>query len=217
MKVILQRDLPKVGRDGEIVNVADGFARNYLFPRQFAVPATGGALKEHSARAARERERGEKLLSDAQSSASKLEGLSVTILAKVGSGTKLYGSITAQDVADAILKERGVTVDKRRVGLPDPIKTLGTYTVPVRLHSDVSVPVTVDVTTEEELERRRAREAQAAAASAQAAQAAQQAAPPETPAEADTGPSAEGAAEQASGEELPDTVEPVASEVTTEE
>src|SRR5689334_4502516 len=131
MKVILQRDVPKLGRMGEVVNVAGGYARNFLFPRQFAIAATGGAMKEHAARAAREKERGAKTLSDAQSGAGKLQDLVLTLTAKVGSGTKLYGSITAQDVAEAIAKERGVAVDKRRVGLVDPIKTLGTYTIPV--------------------------------------------------------------------------------------
>src|ERR1043165_7837945 len=127
MKVILQRDIPKLGKMGDIVPVKDGYARNYLLPRSLAVAATGGALKEHDARIKREREKDEKNLSKAQSSAEKIEGLSVTILGRVGGGTKLYGSITAQDVAEAIEKERGIAVDKRRVGLVDPIKTLGTY------------------------------------------------------------------------------------------
>jgi large subunit ribosomal protein L9 len=206
MKVILQRDIPKVGKGGEIVTVADGYARNYLFPRDFAVPAAGGALKEHKAREAREKERSAGLLAGAQKDAGKLEGLTLTILAKVGSGTKLYGSITAQDIADEVQKQTGVKVDKRRVGLADPIKTLGSYTIPVRLHSDVSVQVPVLVTTPEELERRKAQEAAAAAAAA--------AAPAETPAEEDTGDSADGAAEESAGASYPDTVEPVASEVT---
>src|SRR5215475_2688806 len=132
MKVILQRDVPKLGKDGEIVNVADGYARNYLFPRQIAVAATGGALREYQARAAREKERGAKALKDAETGAIKLEGLVITVIGKVGSGTKLYGAVTVQDVVDAIQKERGIAVDKRRVGLVDPIKTLGIYSVPVR-------------------------------------------------------------------------------------
>src|SRR5262249_50035562 len=157
------------GKSGEVVAVKDGYGRNYLLPRSLAVPATGGALKEVKARNAREQERGEKLLTGAQKDASKLEGLTLTIIGKVGSGTKLYGAITAQDVAEAIQRERGVTVDKRRVGLVDPIKTLGAYTIPVRLHSDVSIPVVVDVTTEAELERRKVEAAKAEAAAAAAA------------------------------------------------
>src|SRR5437868_7149246 len=181
MKVILQRDVPKLGRMGEVVNVAGGYARNFLLPRQFAVTATGVAMKEHEARINRERERGAKTLTDAQSGAGKLEGLILTLTAKVGGGTKLYGSITAQDVAEAIAKERGVAVDKRRVGLLDPIKTLGTYTIPVRLHSDVSIPVTVEVMTEEQIEKRK--QAQAAAAAAAAANPPAEE-PPAAPAEA---------------------------------
>src|SRR5882724_11088418 len=168
MKVILQRDVPKLGKDGEIVNVADGYARNYLFPRRFAVSATGGALKEFQARATNEKQRGAKLLKEAETGAGKLEGLVITLTGKVGSGTKLYGSVTAQDVADAIKKERGVTIDKRRVGLIDPIETLGSYSIPVRLHSDVSTSVTVEVMTEEQIERRKVEAAKAEVAAAAA-------------------------------------------------
>src|SRR5207244_11652751 len=118
--------------------------------------------KAHQSRMELEKGRSAKQLGDAQSQAEKLQGLSVVIIGKVGTGTKLYGSITAQDVADEIQREKGVSVDKRRIGLVDPIKTLGTYSVPVRLHSDVSVPVTLDVVTEEQLELRK-RQAVAAA------------------------------------------------------
>ena len=168
MKVILQRDVPKLGKDGEIVNVADGYARNYLFPRQVAVAATGGALRAYQARANREKERGSKALEEAETGAGKLEGLVITVVGKVGSGTKLYGSVTAQDIVEAIQQERGVTVDKRRVGLIDPIKTLGTYSVPVRLHTDVSTSITVEVMTEEQIERRKIDAAKAEAAAAAA-------------------------------------------------
>lgn len=175
MKVILQRDVPKVGKGGEIVNVADGYARNYLFPRKYAVPATGGFLKEHQSRAQHAKVIEARLYQVAETAAGKLDGLTVIIKGKVGSGTKLYGSITAQDVSEAIKAATGVEVDKRRVGLVDPIKTLGVYPIPVRLASDISVTVKVDVTTEEELERRarEAAEAEAKAAEAEAAAAAE--------------------------------------------
>ncbi len=155
MKVILQRDIPKVGKHGDVVNVADGFARNYLFPRQLAVSASGGALKAHKSRMDRDKERSAKQLGDAETQAEKLTGLTLILIGKVGTGTKLYGSITANDVAEAIQRERGIAVDKRRVGLVDPIKTLGTYKVPVRLHSDVSIPIIVAVVTEDQVEIRR--------------------------------------------------------------
>ena len=203
MKVILQRDIPKVGRHGEVVNVADGYARNYLFPRQLAVSATGGALKAHQARMERDKERSAKQLGDAQSQADKLQGLSLTIIGKVGAGTKLYGSITAQDVADEIERQTKVTIDKRRVGLVDPIKTLGSYNVPVRLHSDVTVPVIVEVVTEEQLELRR-RQAELAAAQAPVTP------PAETPAEEQTLETADDAAAQSAGQSEEESANPAA-------
>lgn len=156
MKVILQRDIPKLGKGGDIVNVADGYARNYLFPRNYAVPATGGFLKHHEARLEYERKRGIRQHTDAERNAATLADKTVVLTGRVGSGTKLYGSITAQDIAEAIKSQLGVEVDKRRVGLVDPIKSLGTYTVPVRLGHDVTVNVHVEVTTEEELAQRSA-------------------------------------------------------------
>ena len=156
MKVILQRDIPKVGKGGDVVTVADGYARNYLFPRQYAVAATGGALKEHTARVDHEKSKSASLLKGAQSDASKLQDANLIIMSKTGSTGKLYGSITAQDLADLIAKENGVTVDKRRIGLADPIKSLGEYKISVRLHTDVSVNVSVLVTTEEDLAKRKA-------------------------------------------------------------
>jgi large subunit ribosomal protein L9 len=172
MKIILQRDIPKVGKNGEIVNVADGYARNYLFPRQYAVAAVGGALRALETRLALEKTRDGRQLDAAKAGASKLEGKSLTIIAKAGTGTKLYGSITAQDITDRVKSDLGVTVDKRRVGLADPIRSLGAYSVPVRLHSDVTVSIKVDVVTEEELTRRKAAEAKAQAEAAAAAAAA---------------------------------------------
>jgi large subunit ribosomal protein L9 len=220
MKVILQRDVPKLGKDGEIVNVADGYARNYLFPRRFAVSATGGALKEYQARSSREKERGAKLLKEAETGAGKLDGLVITVVGKVGSGTKLYGSITAQDVVDAIQKERGVAVDKRRVGLADPIKTLGTYSVPVRLHSDVSTSVTVEVMTEEQIERRKvdAAKAEAIAAAAPPPVVAEQAEVSEPPAaELEAAEEAPAAALESAEETASPDAGTGESEVTSEE
>lgn len=145
MKVILQQDITKVGREGEVVTVADGYARNYLFPRKLAVEAAGGALKNVQLRQALEERRAERLKAQADRDAATLEGKSVQVPAKAGNGDRLYGSITAQDVADAIQKSLSVSVDKRKVQLLDPIKAIGTFTVPVKLHRDVTVPITVEV------------------------------------------------------------------------
>jgi large subunit ribosomal protein L9 len=226
MKVILQRDVPKLGKGGDIVTVADGYARNYLLPRAYAVTATGGALREHTARADREKSRNANRLQTAQAEAEKLQALNLVIIGKANPGsTKLYGSITSQDVADQIAKETGVVVDKRRVGLLDPIKQLGDYKVPVRLHNDVSVTVPVAVLTEEGLAKRKAAEAAAAEAAARAAAEAPAAdeteeteqtsavtavdespvvtaESAETPAEEDTGEAADGAEAESAGEPL---------------
>ena len=145
MKVILHQDVTKVGKEGEIVTVADGYARNFLFPRKLAVHAVGGALKHLYARQAAEERKAEQLKTQADSNAAALEGKTVQVPAKAGAGDRLYGSITAQDIADAIAKSLGVNIDKRRVQLIDPIKALGSTTVPIKLHRDVTVPITVEV------------------------------------------------------------------------
>lgn len=145
MKVILSKDIAKVGREGEVVEVADGYARNYLLPRGLGVEAAGGALKNVQMRHALEERKAEKMLVQAQAAQTALDGKSVTIRAKTGTGERLYGSITAADVAAAIQADLGVAVDKRKVGLLDPIKAVGTFTVPVKLHRDINVVVTVNV------------------------------------------------------------------------
>lgn len=145
MKVILHKDLVKVGREGEVVTVADGYARNYLFPRQLAVQATANEMKVVERRRALEEKKAAQLKSDADTAAAALEGKTVKVEARAGSGERLYGSITSGDIADAIQKSLNVAVDKRKVQLLDPIRAVGTFTVPVKLHRDVTVPVTVEV------------------------------------------------------------------------
>src|SRR4028119_844293 len=102
MKVILQQDIEKVGKEHEVVTVADGYARNYLFPRSLAVEAAGGALKNLQMRQALEERRTEKPRGQAEPAAAQIEGKKVTVSARAGAGDRLYGSITAQDIADAI-------------------------------------------------------------------------------------------------------------------
>lgn len=148
MKVILLQDIQHTGHQGDVVNVADGFARNYLFPRKLAVEAAGGALKNLEIKHALEQKRDEKILNQAESTREKLADKTVTLHAKSGAG-KLYGRVTAQDIANAIDKELGVKVDKRKVSLVDPIKSLGEYDVPLKLHRDVTVTVKVNVVGQE--------------------------------------------------------------------
>ena len=145
MKVILQQDVLKVGNEGDVVTVADGYARNFLLPRKLAVQSIGGALKNIQLRQALEERRTEKLKAQADQNATALEGKTVRVPAKSGAGDRLYGSITAQDIADAIKNSLSVTVDKRKIHISNPIKALGTFNVPIKLHREVTVPLTIEV------------------------------------------------------------------------
>ncbi len=145
MKVILMQDIADQGKQGEIVNVSDGYARNYLFPRKLAVEAAGGALKNLQIKHALEDRRTEKMLQSAERSADLLRDKTVTLTVRAGENDRLYGRITAADIAEAAQKSLGVALDKRKVGLLDPIKALGEYEVPIKLHRDVTVPLKVTV------------------------------------------------------------------------
>ncbi len=144
MKVILTSDVPKIGKSGELKDVADGYARNFLIPQKLAVPAAGGAYRawQHdiaSREEKRQRERG-----DAEIAANRIASTTLTMGVKVGEGGKLYGSITTQDIADA-LGRRGIAVDKHKVDLDQPLKSLGTYKVAVRVYAGMTPEVTIIV------------------------------------------------------------------------
>lgn len=147
MEVILREDIKTLGRAGQLVRVKPGYARNFLLPQGLAYEATPGNKtrieaegKARAVRLASERAGAERL-------AATLAGLTLTIAAKAGEGERLFGSITAQDVADA-LAAHGQAIDKRKLELEHPIKTVGSHRVPVRLHPDVPAAVTVVVTAE---------------------------------------------------------------------
>ena len=187
MKVILTRDVPTLGKDGEILTVANGYAHNYLFPRQLATVAKAAQLKQHQGRIAREIARGAALLEAAQANAEILKDKQFQIVAKANlKSTRLFGAVTEADVAQAILKETGIEVDKRKISLIDPIKVTGLFNLTAKLHADVVVPFTLDVATAEQLELREkarvlaeekaAAEAAKLAAAEAAAKAAQEAA-----------------------------------------
>ena len=155
MKVILTRDVPQVGKDGEVVLVADGYARNYLFPRQLATVAKGALLKQHQNRLTREIARSAALLTAAQANGEILKDKQFQIVAKANlKSTRLFGAVTEADVAAIILKETGIEVDKRKISLIDPIKVTGVYPLTAKLHPDVVVPFTLDVATAEMVEAR---------------------------------------------------------------
>ena len=147
MEVILRQHVDNLGRRGEIVKVADGYARNYLLPKKLALKATAGN-KQHVERErkifeAREaEERGQ-----AEAMAARLTALTISIARRVGDTEQLYGSVTASDVAE-FLKEKGFEVDRRKLILPEPIKALGEHDVPLKLHREVTVPLKVHVVKE---------------------------------------------------------------------
>jgi large subunit ribosomal protein L9 len=145
MKVVLRRDVKDLGTAGQVKEVADGYARNYLFPRKLAVPATPSALAEVEARekAAARRAAGEER--EAQAIAERVKDEPVRIYPKVGEQGRLYGSVTAADVADALASQLGQPVDKRKIDLEEPIRTLGEYQVPYRLTRNVTAMLTVVV------------------------------------------------------------------------
>ena len=145
MKVVLTHDVKGVGRAGELVEVADGYARNYLVPRGLAVMATGGTIKAVEHQQAVIRRKLEKERAEAESLAARLKGARVVIKARAGEAGRLFGSVTAADVAEALERDLGVKVDRRRIELEGPIKSLGEHPVTLRLAPGISAEVTVAV------------------------------------------------------------------------
>jgi large subunit ribosomal protein L9 len=147
MEVILRAHVEHVGKRGEIVKVADGYARNYLLPRKLALKATEGNKKhvERERKIVEAREAAEK--GQAESLAARLTSLDIAISRRVGDTEALYGSVTAVDIAD-YLKAQGFEIDRRKLILPEPIKSIGEHTVPLKIHREVTVPLKVRVVKE---------------------------------------------------------------------
>lgn len=146
MKIILLQDVPGTGKKNEIVNVSDGFARNYLFPRKWAMEATPNAVKEVERRQAKERAEEAARVKEAEELARKINGKTVEIKAKSGDKGRLYGSVTPQDVADAIKSQLKVDVDRRKIDLAEPIRTLGDTQATLSLYTGVKAFITISVT-----------------------------------------------------------------------
>jgi large subunit ribosomal protein L9 len=147
MKVVLNADVADLGDRGTIVDVSDGYARNYLLPRRLASRATTGnieaAEKAMASRAANER----KSRDDAQKLATGLIGTRVVLAAQASDEGRLYGSVSVSDVVEGIRKFTGIAIDRKHVDLPEPIKEIGLHQVQIRLHAEVEFPVTIDVIT----------------------------------------------------------------------
>ena len=145
MKIVLREDVDNLGRKGDMLEVADGYARNYLVPRGLALKASKGIVKQaESMRRSREvREVRDRAA--AEEVAAKISGARIEIKARAGEGGKLFGSVTSSDIADAVLAQSGVEIDRRKIDLVEPIKELGPAELTVRLHSGVDATIHVEV------------------------------------------------------------------------
>jgi large subunit ribosomal protein L9 len=149
MKVILKQDVEKLGKTGDIVKVTPGYGRNYLIPRRFAVEATPGNIKITEIEKIAQARRDHREKEAAGILAREIVKLVVIIQRKAGEGGSLYGSVTALDIADFLITHK-IDIDKRKIQLDEPIKTMGEYHVPIRLHREVTVPIRVIVEPEPE-------------------------------------------------------------------
>ena len=145
MKIVLREDVDNLGRKGDMLEVADGYARNYLVPRGLALKASKGIVKQaESMRRSREvREVRERAA--AEEVAAKISGARVEITARAGEGGKLFGSVTSSDIAEAVLAQTGLEIDRRKIELVEPLKELGPAELAVRLHSGVDATIHVEV------------------------------------------------------------------------
>ncbi len=144
LQVILQSDVDNVGKSGELVKVRPGFARNFLIPRSLAVPATTAAINRISHEKAVAVAKAEKAKKEFQAVAEKINGLKITIARPVGEDDRLFGSVTAKDIENEV-KKTGVAFDRKKMHLADAIKALGTYEIPVKLMTDVTATLKVEV------------------------------------------------------------------------
>lgn len=147
MKVILIKDVRGIGKAGDIAAVSDGHARNFLIPKGFAKEASGANIKELDKKKAEEEQKRQEMLAEAKEQAEKLEKVGVIIKTKSGEGGRLFGSITSKDIADVLLSEHGIEIDKRKILLENPIKQAGTHEVGIKLYHEVVSKIQVTIET----------------------------------------------------------------------
>jgi large subunit ribosomal protein L9 len=145
VKLVLRSDVAQVGKKGDIVEVADGYGRNFLVPKGLAFPASEGVEAQATAMRRSRDVRDATDRAAAQEVATRLVPKVVTITARAGAEGKLFGSVTAPEIVDAVATQTGVELDRRQLHLDEPIKTLGTHLVPAKLHAEVEFPITVEV------------------------------------------------------------------------
>lgn len=147
MKVILKDDVKNLGLLGEIVNVSDGYARNYLVPKKLAIEANPKNVKEFEHHKRSILQKAAKIKEEMSANAEKLSSVSLTIKAKAGEEDRLFGTITTMQISDA-LKDKGFDIDKKKISILEPIKRLGTYDIPIKIHPEVTAKVILNVISE---------------------------------------------------------------------
>ena len=145
MKVILLQDVKGKGKKGQMIEVSDGYARNFMLPRKIAVEATADAVNTMRMNDKATQERIAREKAEAMDTARKLRELTVVVKAKGGGAGRLFGSVTNQEIADSLKTQTGISLDKRKIVLSDPIKNVGTYTVTCKLGYEISAPLTVKI------------------------------------------------------------------------
>ena len=145
MKVILRSNVEGVGNTGDVVDVANGYAQNFLMPKGLAMRATEGAATQAEAMQRSEELRGVKELQGAEELGQRLEAQTIAIQARVGQDDQLYGSVTTSEIAEAVQAQTGLVLDRRDMSLEEPIRTVGTHQVDMRLHSAVRIQITIEV------------------------------------------------------------------------
>jgi len=145
MKVILLQDVKGKGKKGQMLEISDGYARNFLLPRKLAIEATPDAINTMRMNDKAAAEKAAKERAEALETAKKLREMTVTVTAKGGGAGKLFGSVTSQEIADALKAASGITLDKRKIVMSDPIKNVGTYTVQCKLGYEITAPLTVKI------------------------------------------------------------------------
>ncbi len=148
MKVILLEDVKSLGKKGDIVNVNDGYARNFILPKKLGLEATGKNLNDLKLQKANEVKVAEQMLADAKEFAQKIEAGKVEVRIKVGEGGRTFGSVSTKEIGNAVKEQMGYEIDKKKIQLKDAIKTLGTHSVPIKLHPKVTAELKVVVTEE---------------------------------------------------------------------
>ena len=150
MKVILKQNVKGLGKEGQLIDVADGYARNFLLPKKMAVEADNTAMNEMRGKEEAQRRRVALEKQAAREAAEKVSKLTVRLYARAGADGKLFGSVTSQDIADELKKSHGMDIEKRKIVLDDPIKTFGTYMAEVKFYPEISARLTVVVAEEKD-------------------------------------------------------------------